>query len=740
MTTRSRPRWRNAITGFLAAAMAAGALGTAHAADPLVLDHGHIDAFNVSVVDGELVLDLKEDVTGSHVPHAPEDVLLHVKEDAWIDGIPEGYPGAPAGYVLPLTQDQNLIWPGWDTGGVAGSGYTDVEIDISAVDGPGPVYLYTLSGFGTVTPLLEEGDYELPGTLREESPAHTHAQWTFTEPGEYTLTARATATNPGTGESITSNTAAYAFSVGDREAPPPVPSSLSIEGLADHYHTGDAVELTAVPNAATDLDHYHWYTRDSAAGDWEAAEGGDGDRYTGTAEIDGRQIKAELLDADHEVVAESAPVTVHIDDHQGEDPGATTLTVEGTAERYRPGDTAELTAVQTPGTELDHYHWFTRGSAEAEWALAGDAGTGADYTFEVAEEADGLQVQARLYDHDHEAVAASEPVTIRVTADDAPGDTTGSGSGGNGGAAVGSPTGGGATEGGSGNGGSGSGGATGGGEPSCFPVEEEHEVPVEPGRALVLDHGHVDAFNVTAEGDDLVLDLKEDVTGSHVRHAPEDVILHVKPDALAEDIPAEYPGSPAGYLLPLTQDPNLIWPGWDTNGVAGSGYTDVEIAVSAVEGPGSVYLYTTNTFGGVVSLLTEGGHELPGSVREESPAHTHAQWTFAEAGQYTLTVRATATDPDTGESVTSDTETYTFAVGDAPGDLETQGGTTTEMVTVGRTADGEDCELSDDQVAGGNLAGTGSNLPPLLIWISAALMAGGAAAFAINRRRPAAHA
>ncbi|UED86419.1 choice-of-anchor M domain-containing protein [Streptomyces profundus] len=667
MDTRIRPGWRHAMAGLVASAVVAGAMGTAHAADPLVLDHGHIDAFNVSVEGGELVLDLKEDVTGSHVRHAPEDVLLHVKEDAWIDGIPEAYPGSPAGYVLPLTQDQNLIWPGWDTNGTAGSGYTDVEIDISSVAGPGDVFLYTLTGFGTVTSLLADGGYQLPGTLREATPAHTHAQWTFSEPGSYTLTARATATNPATGSVLTSAPADYSFSVGEAEEPDPAPTGLSIEGLSDHYHTGDAVELTAVPDATTDLDHYHWYSRDSAAADWEAAEGGAGDRYAGTAEVDGQQLRAELLDEDHEVVATSEPVTIRVDDHDDGHAGGS------------DGDSG--------GT--DGSSGGTNGGGGSD---GGTSGGGSDDGTDGGSDSTG-----------------------------GTGDTGGSDSGGTGGGPA---------------------GGTVHDEPRCFPVEEDRDVPAEPRDLLVLDHGHIDAFNVVAEGDDLVLNLKEDVTGSHVTHAPEDVALHVKPDALTEDIPEAYPGSPAGYLLPLTQDPNLVWPGWDTNGTAGSGYTDVEIDISSVAGPGDVFLYTTNTFGGVVSLLEEGGYELPGTLREATPAHTHAQWTFTEAGTYTLTARATATNPANGAAITSDSATYTFAVGDAPSGQRPQGGTT-RTVTVGKTADGEDCALPADQSGGGggNLASTGSGFPPLLVvGLSATLLAAGAGVFLIARRQRTSHA
>lgn len=77
---------------------------------------------------------------------------------------------------------------------------------------------------------------------------------------------------------------------------------------------------------------------------------------------------------------------------------------------------------------------------------------------------------------------------------------------------------------------------------------------ITPAHAQVqrLDQGHIDAFNVTADGGELTLDLKEDATGSHVRRAPEDVELVVGEDAYTERT-AEIPEiGKAGYMLPQT--------------------------------------------------------------------------------------------------------------------------------------------------------------------------------------------
>jgi surface-anchored protein len=182
----------------------------------VVLDHGHIDAFNVSVGGGQAVLQIKEDVTAFERIREAETVALQVKEDAW-GAIPAGIAGAPSrGYMLPLSQDPNLIWPGWNTKRfVEASGYTDVSINIMAVEGPGDVFLATQGSFGGWEPILTSGAYALPGTIPVPEPAHTHAAWVFSQKGVYKLTVGAVATNPGSGRSLSTATHTYVFQVGD---------------------------------------------------------------------------------------------------------------------------------------------------------------------------------------------------------------------------------------------------------------------------------------------------------------------------------------------------------------------------------------------------------------------------------------------------------------------------------------------------------------------------------------------
>ncbi|EZH65621.1 hypothetical protein DH09_15075 [Bacillaceae bacterium JMAK1] len=94
-----------------------------------------------------------------------------------------------------------------------------------------------------------------------------------------------------------------------------VPEDVDIEGLADHYHTGDNVELIADYDDDTNYDHWHWYTRDDDHAEWETVPDHGTDQYTGEATVNGQEIKAVLFDDDHEAYVQSPVLEVVIDDH-----------------------------------------------------------------------------------------------------------------------------------------------------------------------------------------------------------------------------------------------------------------------------------------------------------------------------------------------------------------------------------------------------------------------------------------
>lgn len=94
---------------------------------------------------------------------------------------------------------------------------------------------------------------------------------------------------------------------------------ITINGLGQHYHTGDQIELTAVPSQVVDYDDWHWHTREDSEAEWEEASGQESNTFTSEADTNGLEIKATLYNDDQEIYAESEPATILIDDHHGHD-------------------------------------------------------------------------------------------------------------------------------------------------------------------------------------------------------------------------------------------------------------------------------------------------------------------------------------------------------------------------------------------------------------------------------------
>ena len=207
---------------------------------------------------------------------------------------------------------------------------------------------------------------------------------------------------------------------------------------------------------------------------------------------------------------------------------------------------------------------------------------------------------------------------------------------------------------------------------------------------VVLDHGHVDVFHVGFTGGKLDLKLKEDVTGSGVIHEPQDVDLQVKDSALV-DVPRQFPGAPRAYVLPMTQNQDLLWPGWDTMSTG----KPVDLVVDSVQGPGRVHLFTTDISGMAVSQLTSGGTALPGTISVPSPTHVHANWVFTKPGVYTMTVHAAS------GSMRSATKTYTWRVG----------GDATAAPSSASAEPSESASASDATHDGGTPAPTSDTVP-----------------------------
>ena len=164
--------------------------------------------------------------------------------------------------------------------------------------------------------------------------------------------------------------------------------------------------------------------------------------------------------------------------------------------------------------------------------------------------------------------------------------------------------------------------------------------------------------------------LRHDAESGAVWRDPNQTVLRVN-DAAIMTAPnsADYPfladvaGKPV-YVVPQTQNPSVVWLGWNTQDPAVTATIDrgLTMRVGPVSGPGRAWLFLqSGTFGKPLLLADSGA--APGDVWIDSGTHVHANWAFSAPGTYTATVTFLGTTT-AGEAVSAST-TLRFAVGDA---------------------------------------------------------------------------
>ena len=187
--------------------------------------------------------------------------------------------------------------------------------------------------------------------------------------------------------------------------------------------------------------------------------------------------------------------------------------------------------------------------------------------------------------------------------------------------------------------------------------------------ATEISVGHVDLGPRLIDGQ-WRAGLRHDAESGAVWRDPNQTVLRVS-DAAVMTAPdsADYPfladvaGKPV-YVVPQTQNPNVVWLGWNTQDPAVTATIDrgLTMRVGPVSGPGRAWLFLqSGTFG--KPLLLADSAAAPGDVWIDSGTHVHANWAFSAPGTYTATVTFLGTTT-AGEAVSAST-TLRFAVGDA---------------------------------------------------------------------------
>ena len=189
------------------------------------------------------------------------------------------------------------------------------------------------------------------------------------------------------------------------------------------------------------------------------------------------------------------------------------------------------------------------------------------------------------------------------------------------------------------------------------------------GEASEISAGHVDLGPRLIDGQ-WRAGLRHDAESGAVWRDPNQTVLRVNdaaimtaPDSADYPFLADVAGKPV-YVVPQTQNPSVVWLGWNTQDPAVTATIDrgLTMRVGPVSGPGRAWLFLqSGTFGKPLLLADSGA--APGDVWIDSGTHVHANWAFSAPGTYTATVTFLGTTT-TGEAVNAST-TLRFAVGDA---------------------------------------------------------------------------
>lgn len=152
---------------------------------------------------------------------------------------------------------------------------------------------------------------------------------------------------------------------------------------------------------------------------------------------------------------------------------------------------------------------------------------------------------------------------------------------------------------------------------------------------------------------------------------PDETVLQVV-DAAELTVPQgdtySFVGAPSGstvWVVPQTQNPKVVWAGWNTQDPTVMAKIDrgATFSVDGVQGPGTLTVYLQSGDFGAPQVLWDSRKTGAQDVFVDTNTHTHANWVFTKPGVYLVRMTAAATLID-GTKV-ADTELLRFAVGSA---------------------------------------------------------------------------
>lgn len=661
--------------------------------------------------------------------HLPDVEDAHTKVVAGYDYI------APEGtdiFYIPSTRTRGLLYPGLGAEGIRPGALKDNTINLelvrSSVPEGGRAEVFTESGRDNPR-VFSTNDKLAPHTIT--AGGHEHLSWAFTRAGIYQLTFRATATLAD-GTPVSSE-ATYTIAVGTnaedgfkllnaQNAAKEATKDATSEATTAPEATSTATErATGSPSASTSASA-------SASASADASASAEASASTGIRRVGGSvngQNAAQVTDPNGAKAAANG--------EQASQGGSGVTAISGTDNTNNSSDKGEnkdgSSRSSVKGSNAQNVSAPSNGGGILSSGLPGSLNQQCIATEVPAEDAkDSKDAQK---DNKQSNQAAQAPTSI----------------------------------------------------PTLAVVNTaEHS-----GREEVT-HGHFDVGPIL-NGGNLTSSVKDDRT-SPARHVSPGALEFVLNDAAKINLPAGMEDiAPAGtpvHMIGATQQQGVPWLGWSTQDPELLKQLDgpVTMSLNGFEGPGTMSTFLSGNFGSAGQKVFDS--RSGGSFQVPANTHQHSNWVFTAEGRYTVTIGWTARLKN-GQQVSSESVLH-FTVGNpdnAPASNNAQGaagtkqdggnangatggnnggekstaknpvnGTVDEatgIVTkpdgskvriVGKTASGEDCALTSQELAtaqkaaaAGKLPNTGVVIDPFMVSTSVLALALGAMILRSARRK-----
>ena len=649
--------------------------------------------------------------------HLPDVEDAHTNVVAGYDYI------APEGtdiFYIPSTRTRGLLYPGLGAEGIRPGALKNNTINLelvrSSVPEGGRAEVFTESGRDNPR-VFSTNDQLAPHTIT--SGGHEHLSWAFTRAGIYQLTFRATATLAD-GTPVSSE-ATYTIAVGTNAEDGF--KLLNAQNAAKEATKGATSEATTTPEAtSTATESATSSASASTSASAEASAPAEASVSTGIRRVDGSvngQNAAQVTDPNGAKAAANG--------EQAGQGGSGVTAISGTDNTNNGSDKGESKGGNSPSGKGSS----VKGSNAQNVSAPGNNSGG------------GILSSGLPGSLNQQCIATEVPAEDAKDSKDTQKDSKQNAQ------AAQAPT----------------------GIPTLAVVNAaEHS-----GREEVT-HGHFDVGPVL-NGGNLTSSVKDDRT-SPARHVSPGALEFVLNDAAKLNLPAGMEDiAPAGtpvYMIGATQQQGVPWLGWSTQDPELLKQLDgpVTMSLNGFEGPGTLSTFLSGNFGSAGQKVFDS--RSGGSFQVPANTHQHSNWVFTAEGRYTVTIGWTARLKN-GQQVSSESVLH-FTVGNpdnAPASNNAQGaagtkqdggekstaknplnGTVDEatgIVTkpdgskvriVGKTASGEDCALTSQELANaqkaaaaGKLPNTGVVIDPFMVSTSILALALGAMILRSARRK-----